>query len=403
MKSRTNLFELDAANTNWPELVQMIADQPYPLHQSGLDALPGDASIFGLARRLQESKLAVARLRPKLKIGIVFAVWKETNRLLARTQDNPLGENSLAVKFSALEWLLKDSRIEWSMYVVDDGCPEQSGHVVEQLRRSLSCPERLHVDYLDRVVPGNRPPFHRLKSVNDSKKGGAIALGCLNAIKDNCDYVVYTDCDNSVHLGQLGTLLEVAERETLDAVLGDRQAPTSDFVKHPERRFEDDIARKVVAHIGRLMIPISLPLSDVPSPFKLFTAGFCNELMEELSVFDFAFDYDVVISIAAKDRKTRAVPYTFLDSYESSAWHSIGTYRIWADKLRGIATSVSKNGYAISATMREILLQLDSGEKIQAAMAASLPEAANNLQFGKLGNSSNWSPDEILTWLRKGS
>jgi hypothetical protein len=53
-------------------------------------------------------------------------------------------------------------------------------------------------------LPAATGPLRRLASADDSRKAGAIILGCMQAIADGAEAVIYTDADNSVHLGQIG-------------------------------------------------------------------------------------------------------------------------------------------------------------------------------------------------------
>jgi hypothetical protein len=102
-----------------------------------------------LAEKLVDSRRWLETCTRPLRVAVVFAMWGEHHRLLPRSADNPHGEDSLRVKLSQLDWATA-------------GTP-----------------------------------------VDDSRKAGAVILGCMHALADGADAVVYTDADNSVHLGQL--------------------------------------------------------------------------------------------------------------------------------------------------------------------------------------------------------
>ncbi len=71
--------------------------------------------------------------------------------------------------------------------------------------------------------------------MNDSRKGGAVILGCMAALNDDMDAVIYTDADNSVHLGQIGLLLQEHIDKRRRVVLGNRKHPDAVLVKQESR------------------------------------------------------------------------------------------------------------------------------------------------------------------------
>ncbi|NIP98614.1 MAG: glycosyltransferase, partial [Akkermansiaceae bacterium] len=87
---------------------------------------PIEARIAGL---LAESRRWVLGADSPLKVGVVFAMWGEQNRLRPQSADNPHGENSLVTKLEQLDWLTEGSPIEWRLYAVDDGCPHGSAAI----------------------------------------------------------------------------------------------------------------------------------------------------------------------------------------------------------------------------------------------------------------------------------
>jgi hypothetical protein len=105
-----------------------------------------------VAVKLARAKARVQRLRGSRHLSVVFAVYKEHQRILPRSE-HEIGEDFLRRKLRQLEWQFDCSpEFGWDLSVVDDGCPEGSGAIadgdpqtfdacdlvdIEDLRRSL--------------------------------------------------------------------------------------------------------------------------------------------------------------------------------------------------------------------------------------------------------------------------
>ena len=57
---------------------------------------------FKLAVKLVDSRRYALNVQKKLKIGVVFAMWGEQNRLLSKNETNPNGEDLLRTKITQL-------------------------------------------------------------------------------------------------------------------------------------------------------------------------------------------------------------------------------------------------------------------------------------------------------------
>ncbi|WP_206540386.1 hypothetical protein, partial [Xanthomonas euvesicatoria] len=58
-----------------------------------------------LSQYLARSRSAVERLAEPVKVGVVFAMWNEVDRLMPASSTNPHGEDCLRAKIEALDWL----------------------------------------------------------------------------------------------------------------------------------------------------------------------------------------------------------------------------------------------------------------------------------------------------------
>ena len=97
------------------------------------EGVPMEARMAGL---LASSKKWLLQNKQPKKVAVVFAMWGEQNRLLPNSPDNPNGEDSLVAKLEQLDWAAKDSKIDWHLYAVDDGCPHGSGEIAKRVASS---------------------------------------------------------------------------------------------------------------------------------------------------------------------------------------------------------------------------------------------------------------------------
>ncbi|MCA9924663.1 MAG: glycosyltransferase, partial [Anaerolineales bacterium] len=130
------------------------------------------------------------------------------------------------------------------------GCPYDSGKIAQEIADAHPLGDKVKVLFLGDAVPTADGPLKALKSANDSRKAGAIILGCMQAIADGKDAVIYTDADNSVHLGQMGLLIRPFLENGRRVVLGNRKHPDAVLVK-VEGRW--GIGIKVLRHMQRMI------------------------------------------------------------------------------------------------------------------------------------------------------
>jgi len=86
---------------------------------------------FRLAVKLYSSRLAMLRVTRPVRVGVVFAMWGESARLQQKSGSNPNGEDALRVKLDQLEWVTQGTPVDWTLYAVDDGDPENNGAVAQ--------------------------------------------------------------------------------------------------------------------------------------------------------------------------------------------------------------------------------------------------------------------------------
>ena len=355
---------------------------------------------FKLAAKLVDSRRYALTVERKLNIGVVFAMWGEQNRLLPKSDTNPNGEDSLRTKITQLNWVTADTPIDWTLYAVDDGCPYDSGKIAQEIANTHLLGEKVKVLFLSEAVPTDSGPLKELKSADDSRKAGAIILGCMQAISDGKDAVIYTDADSSVHLGQIGLLIRPFLDDNYRVVLGNRKDPDAVLVKEEGRW---GIGIKLLRHMQRMVgqAIFSRNILDTQAAFKLYERNILQQIIDDPTVFDFSFDTDWLLAAISMGESFAKVPFAFIDSFAESASITQGPMTTWEVLLMGLVKAVRRHGVPHSEEMARVL-----DEEIQSSadldiLIHHLPPELVNADAGALGDPAVMSPKAVQAWIQQ--
>ena len=83
----------------------------------------------------------------------------------------------------------------------------------------------------------------------------------MQAITDGKDAVIYTDADNSVHLGQIGLLLRPFLQKSARVVLGNRKHPDAVLVTSGISATDRIITSRITTPVPRMLLR-TRPSSD---------------------------------------------------------------------------------------------------------------------------------------------
>ncbi len=396
---------LDLADVNDQESLYLLTNDLLKIPDLSLDELYQIARNeetpleFKIAVKLFESKKFLIENKQPVKTGVLFAMWGEQNRLLPKTENNPNGEDSLRVKLQQLDWAAQDSNIEWTLYVVDDGCPHGSGRIASEIAASSPMGKHVKILYLGEALPQKHGPLTGLESADDSHKGGAIILGALEAIKDGMDVVITTDSDNSVHLGQVGLLLKKFCCNRTRAVFGDRKDPDAVLVKEEGRW---GVGIKLLRHMQRMIgnSIFSQGIYDTQAAFKLFQCDFLDEIIQQPSVYDFSYDTDWIAATIALKEPFEKVPFAFIDSFAESASITQGPMTTWELLLKGLVKQVRKHQLPHNTAMAQILDEEIQSSKDLDLLIHHLPPELENISDSELGNPKIMTPEQVRTWIQ---
>jgi hypothetical protein len=283
-----------------------------------------------LAVKLARSKASVNARNGPFHVSVVFAMYKETRRMLRPDQD-PIGEDFVNVKVSQLQWLFGD-RASWDLVIVDDGCPDGSGRMAQQIILDQGYEDVARVMFIADAIDSGHPVVAGLESPDQSRKGGSIQLGMYEAVNEGISgqIVVYTDADISTHLGQVGLLAQALE-SGVNVAAGSRREPTSVVVKSGARSDRG----KLFIYLWKQVLPQLRDIVDSQCGFKAFPANRVWDLVMNTVEKQFAFDIELLLrSELDRPDSIARVPVAWIDSEAGSTTTDLEPY---LPMLRAIA------------------------------------------------------------------
>lgn len=359
---------------------------------------PGLNLDLRVASKLATSKLNLSASGWIGTVAVVIAMWGEQRRLRPRSAENPTGENSLHVKLDQLDWLFDGTGIDWRIYAVDDGDPDDSASVAAERAESHIKGDNVTVLRLsDAVDATERPaPLAALDDVDDSRKGGAMVYGAHRALSDGADAVVITDADNSVDLGQLG-LLVAARAGGADVVIGDRKNSESVLVK-AEARWGPGIV--VLRHMQRMVGKeiFDRGIRDTQAAFKLYSAAALEPILAAPSTYGFSFDSDWLYAALGAGYKVQSVPFAFIDSFAESASITQGPMTTWESLLKGLVAAARARGAEHDEAMASVVDQYGDAATLERVVENVPPQLAD-APADRLGDATVMTPEQVANWI----
>ena len=291
-----------------------------------------------LAVKLARSKAIVRRIEEPLHVSFVFAVYKERTRMLP-PDEHPHGEDFIARKIEQFRWLFDDvESLTWDLFIVDDGCPDASGRLAEQIlaRRFPEAPAK--VLFLEDAIAQDVPIIQPLASTSESLKGGSIVYGMWTATREEHDrhIVVFTDADLSTHLGQTGLLIDGIADRGMDAAIGSRREPTSVVIKKGVRNTRG----KLFIYLWKGLVRPIHQVVDTQCGFKAFSAATLRDVLSDLIEKRFAFDIELLLKTELRRGGSICkVPIAWIDSEAASTTTDLEPY---LPMLRAVVTMYRK-------------------------------------------------------------
>lgn len=300
--------------------------------------------MIQIAVKVAKSKKLLSQIRKKIHISIIFAVYKEHERILTK-EENELGENFLIRKILQMRFLTDEfENICWDMFIVDDGCPEGSGKIAQKILKEKSyvfdesipltkeeyrpeyvCKDNVKVLFLEEAIKQNHDYTKPLENSNQSRKGGSIEYGMHQAALQNKEnhIIIFTDADLSTHLGQSGLLVNEIINNGKKSAIGSRREKKSAVVKKGTR----NVRGKLFIYLWkRLILPINY-IVDTQCGFKAFDARIVDDIIKNTIEKQFAFDIELLLKTELHTKSSiEKVPIAWFDSEAASTTTDLQPY-----------------------------------------------------------------------------
>jgi len=279
-----------------------------------------------LSLKIAKSKILASKVTEPLLISVTFAVYKEHNRIL-KSSEHTHGEDFLLRKVKQLQWLLGNHpKIDWEMIVVDDGCPEGSGRIAQNIIDKHELNAKVRVLFLSDAIEQEHPAVKGINSTKESQKGGSIVYGMWDALqqaKTKNQIVTYTDADLSTHLGQLILLVDPLLNKNKFVAIGSRREPKSVVIKKGGRNNRG----KLFIYLWKRLIPNLGDIVDTQCGFKAFRAEIIPHIIDNIIERKFAFDIELLLKAELyKKGAITKVPIAWVDSEEASTTTDLQPY-----------------------------------------------------------------------------
>ncbi|MCK9995976.1 MAG: hypothetical protein KAH56_06830 [Candidatus Krumholzibacteria bacterium] len=347
--------------------------------------------LLHVAAKMAVSRRVLQNLKGPAHLSVVFAVYKEHQRILPPDQVAG-GEDFLVRKVNQLEWLFSGrDDLTWDMIVVDDGCPEGSGRIAQDIVEEKNWSDRVSVLFLADAIAAGDPVTAPLKTPDDSRKGGSIALGMWSAAQTQREnhVIVFTDADLSTHLGQTGLLMEQILARGFDAAIGSRREPLSVVIKKGVRNTRG----KLFIYLWKRIIDLLPDVVDTQCGFKGFEASAVRAIADDLLEKKFAFDIELLIKIRLRRYDSIArVPIAWIDSEALSTTTDIQPYLPMLQAMVGMYRAyLSPNDDADD--FAAFIEDLD--EPAWGRLVENIPEQITQREPAEFGGFSGVSADEL--------
>ena len=202
----------------------------------------------------------------KPMVSIVVPAFNEAQRI---------GES-----IKKIDAFVRSSPLSFELIVVDDGSADGTADVVMRTQTK---------------------GLQLLRNDRNHGKGYTVRQGVLSA---SGEYVLFTDADLSAPIEELTKLLDVAQKEGADVVIGSR-AVDRRFIEKHQSRFRE-LGGITFNKMVRLLL--GLHLHDTQCGFKLFHRQKSRSIFQQQTTSGFGFDAELLFLAARNGLKIRETP-----------------------------------------------------------------------------------------------
>ena len=298
-----------------------------------------EALAFRTMLKFVESKNVILNLKENVTLTLINPVYKETGRMQKREQ-HPHGEDSLRTKIACLEFFESINPLfKGRIFVVDDGCPDGSGEMAENIISEYS--ESSHrVFFLEKAIESNDKdiPYGitNKNGTNRSVKGGSVLFGmrkALNATVKGLHIVVDNDSDLSVHPMQLGLLIKDIVDGNAKVVAGSRREENSVSLIGASRNQRGNLFIRIWQHFLPQLVN---KVTDTNRAFKAFESLSLEKILPSLKIYTFPYQVELLQACISMDIPLIKKGIAYIDSEVASTQNGANITETYLNQINQI-------------------------------------------------------------------
>lgn len=378
-------------NTEVAKNYYKLVEEWYNCQKESFEYLDQRAKVYGnkaLAFRTMlkfvESKNVILNLKENVTLTLINPVYKETGRMQKREQ-HPHGEDSLRTKIACLEFFNRINPLfKGRIFVVDDGCPDRSGEMAENIISEFSGSSH-RVFFLEKAIENNDKdlPYGitNKNGTNRSVKGGSVLFGmrkALNATVKGLHIVVDNDSDLSVHPMQLGLLIKDIVEGTTKVVAGSRREENSVSLIGANRNQRGNLFIQIWQHF---LPQMANKITDTNRAFKAFESSSLEKILSSIKIYTFPYQIELLQACISLDIPLIKKSIAYIDSEAASTQDGANITETYlnqinqiidiAKRYKTISTSDPLMKYFSSISEEEwSLIEVNPPEEIQDLIGA---------------------------------
>ena len=278
--------------------------------------------------------------KKKITVSVLIGMHKELNRLKTRSEQMT-GEDFFRRKIDQLSFLFKGlENIDWRLCFVEDEPKGENNYyrTIDAIKNIIETDpkiENLFQNGKILILDYEKDLKEEIKEYGDhetsdkkniseltadefareSIKGGAIQTGLryLSKISNDDDILLYTDCDISYNLSEIGLLLEPILKKESDFSVGSRSMETSYIIgKEKDRQTSSYVFNTLVQTL------LNLPFKDTQAGAKAFKVSGIKKIESSFSELGMAFDVELLKLCLDSQLKGKEIGIVWIDSGEES-------------------------------------------------------------------------------------
>lgn len=207
-----------------------------------------------------------------VKLSVVIPVYNEKKRF----------QNGFDHYYS----YLKKQKYSWELILVNDGSTDNTLTLIKEIKRGKS---GINVVTYD----------------NNRGKGYAISQGVKSAVGE---YILFADLDHSVPISTIESFFDYFEKG-YQVVIGSRRVRGSHILVH-QKPFREFLGKGFTMIVNFLIYP---QISDATCGFKAFEKNAAQKIFNKVTVYNWAFDAEVLYICKKYKIKIAQAPVTWTD------------------------------------------------------------------------------------------